>query len=400
MLFVAATGNPDAAQVAVYDFETDQYTNLLFGSSPSFAATGHLVFWRDGSLWAVPFDPDRLQVDGDPVAVMEGVSGDFGGDYALADDGTLVYRRDTRREQRTLVWVDRAGREEPIGMTSRAYRVPRLSPDGRRIAVDIEGPGANLFLYDLETQVEEQFTFDPSNDTWPLWSQDGSRIYLTSMRDGAPAQLYVKPADGSGSAERVLADHISGVAGGWSADGETLVFAGLSDRNASDVDIFAARLDGNGAHEPLLQTQDGDLYPTVSPNGDWLAYVSDETGERRIYVRPLPDTGSSQRGISEGPGGTPLWSRDGQELFYHTPEAVMVVPVETGDTFLRGEPTRLFSLEPYASGSFFYWDVSPDGQRFLMVKDAEATAESASSTSIVLVQNWFEELKRLVPTDQ
>ena len=405
---VESASTPDTDEIAALDLETgEQRVVVRGGSHPRYLSSGHLVYSFEDTLRAVRFDPARLEVLGDPIPVLEGVTGTpnasgRGANVDISDDGTLVYQWDPEgaAASRTLVWVDRNGQEEPIPMTPRAYRLPQLSPDGRRLAVDTDGVDANLFLYDLDAQVEEQFTFDLRSDQWPLWSRDGSRIYFQSGRDGAPPQLFVKPSDGSGQVERVLSERLNGMAaaGGWSADGETLVFTATGNPDTG-IDIFTVRLDAGEAPEPLVQTPDLDSWPTVSPNGRWLAYVSDETGERRIYVRPFPDAASGgRRVISEGPGERPLWGRDGQELFYHTAESAMVVPVETGDTFQRGTPRRLFSMEPYdLSPAFFHWDVSTDGEQFLMVKRGEATDENAQPSQVIVVQNWAEELKGMFP---
>ncbi len=268
---------------------------------------------------------------------------------------------------RTLVWVGRNGEEEPIGMTPRAYSSPQLSPDGRRVVVDTEGFSGDLFLYDLETQVEEQFTFDPSADWWPLWSPDGSQIVFSSSRHRGRPNLYVKPADGSGSAERLTTSPFPQAAADWVDNGETLTLGQIDPETG--MDILTLQFGADAEPEPLLETDANEAVHSISPNGRWVAYRSDESGERRIYVRPFPNASSGgQRLISDGPGSDPLWGPDGRELFYLTPEAAMVVPVETGDTFQRGSPQRLFSMDPYNDGLSRSWDISPDGQRFLMIK--------------------------------
>ena len=400
VLFTQSAG--DAPQIAVLDLRTgEQRVVVPGGTHPRYVSSGHLVYGFEDTLRAVRFDPDRLEALSDPIPVLEGVTAVSGGgaNVDISDGGALVYQWDPAgaAASRTLVWVDREGQEESIPMTPRAYLRPRLSPDGRRVAVDTAEGDPNLFLYDLDTQVEEQFTFDLGRDEWPMWSRDGSQIYFSSTRDGAPQQLYVKAADGSGVAEPVLSEHRHGAATGLSADGETLVFTGLSD---TGFDIFTVRLGADGAHEPLLATPARDMWPTVSPNGRWLAYVSDETGERRVYARPFPDVASGgRRVVSEGLGERPLWGHDGREIFYHTADGVMVVSVETGDTFQRGAARRLFSKEPYnLRGLLGNWDISADGQRFQMVKRGGATGEDTQPSQIIVVQNWLEELTRLVPT--
>ena len=263
---------------------------------------------------------------------------------AIADNGTLAYQTEgDQAERRTLVWVDREGNEQPIAMEPRGYVTPRLSPDGQRIVVDTEDVDADLFIYNLENQVEEQFTFNRSSDRFPLWSRDGSEVFFSSTRDGKQLQLLRKPADGGGSAEPVLVQSVIGTAGGWSGDGDTLVFSGGV---IGGVDIFTVRLDGSSEHKPLLQTPANEAVPAMSADGRWLAYRSNETGEQRVYVRPFPDVNSGVQQASDGRGNDPLWSPDGRELFYHGPDGVMVVPVEHTETFRRGAVQLLFSLAP------------------------------------------------------
>ncbi len=400
VLFWIATGDPDTSQVAVYAFDTGERQTLVPGTSPQFAASGHLVFWRDESLWAVPFDPDRLEVRGNPVPVVQGVrAGTFGvAGYAVGTDGMLAYQPadEDIADQRSLVWVDRNGEEEPIGMTPRAYNQPQLSPNGRRVVVDTEGADGDLFLYDLETHVEEQFTFDLSADWWPTWSPDGKQIVFSSTRHDGPPNLYVKPVDGSGSAERLTTSPVLNGANDWIDDGETLVFSQLNPDTS--LDFFTLRFGADAEPESLLATAAYEGVPSISPNGRWMAYHSRESGEQQIYVRPFPDASSGgQRLISDGVGSDALWGPEGRELFYLTPEAAMVVPVDTGDTFQRGSPQRLFSMDPYYDGLNLSWDISPDRQQFLMVRRGEATDGDSASGDLIVVLNWHQELLERVP---
>jgi serine/threonine-protein kinase len=390
-----AGGDIGTQRIAVKSLKTGEQRILTEGSVPRYVPSGHVVFSRGNALWAAPFDRDRLEVRGEAVRVLEGLALDpsgRAGNFRVANDGTLVYAPQAA-VARQLVWVSREGREEPLQMPPRAYVTPRLSPDGQRVAVDTLEPHGDLFLYNVAAGVDEQFTFHAAIDQWPIWSPDGSQVYFTSMRDGEPPQLYVKPVDGSGEEKRVPVGEIGGVGSGWSADGTTLIVAQTIAKRG--IDIFTLRLDGRSAPQDLLTTNANEAVPVISPNGRWIAYRSDETGEPRIYVRPFPDVGRGPRPVSDGPGSDPLWRRDGRELFYFGPDAVMAVPVETGNTFKRGAPRLLFSLEPYYQAANINWDISLDGQRFLMVKRGSA---SNAASQLVVVQNWTEELKRLVPT--
>ncbi len=391
------SGDIGTPRIAVKSLETGEQRVLMEGSMPRYLRSGHVVFARQSAVWAAPFDRNRLAVTGDAVRVLEGVATDSAGlatKFTVVDHGSLVYLPQVT-ETRQLVWVSREGREERLGMTPRAYVTPRLSPDGRRVVVDTLEPHGDLFVYNLETGVEEQFTFHPAIDQWPLWSPDGSKIYFTSIRGGEPGQIYVQRADGTGDAERVIADHTSSTASGWSADGKILVIGGSF--AGTGVDVLTVQPDVDPAPKELLATAANEAVAVMSPNGRWLAYRSDESGQTRIYVRPFPDVNSTQRLVSDGPGSDPLWGPDGRELFYFSPDGVMAVAVEAGDTFQRATPRRLFSLDRYFQGANINWDISRDGQRFLMVKRGTTTD---MRQQIIVVQNWLEELKRLVPTDR
>ena len=380
-------------QVAVYDFDTGEGRALLPGTSPQFASSGHLVFWRDNALWAVPFDPDALEIRGDPSPVVEGVQANPTNGYARYDvgtDGTLLYTRGGDSDRRSLVWVDRTGVEEPVDMTPRDFDALTLSPDGKQLVVSVGGvlEGGNLYRYDLERHVEEQVTFSGA-DLRPEWSPDGSRIAFSSRREGQE-NLYIMAADGTGTATRLTESPFLQSVSDWFPDGESLLVVEVDD--VTGVDIATLRIGSGGQSEKLLQTDADESLPVITSNGRWMAYTSDESGQVQIYVRPFPDvTRGSQRLI--GPGTHPVWGPEGRELFYRIPsDRFMVVDVETGDTFERGTPRQLFPDTYYFSGSR-NWALTPD-DRFLIVTQGSATSVSPE---IIVIQNWVEELTRLVP---
>ena len=253
------------------------------GGDAVYLPTGHLAYVLEDTLFAVPFDADRLTVTGGPVSLVEGIiqGGNGLAQFFFAHDGTLVYQHGVAAEQRTLVWVDRDGREEPIGMPPRPYQVPSLSPDGRRVVVDSSGGDAELYVFDLETGVEEQFTFHPVNDWYPLWTPDGSSIVFRSDRDPSGTSLYVRSADGSGSAELLGTFPFAVGPSSWADNGETLVFGG--------TDILTLSMDAHGEFENLLETPFAEAIFKVSPNRHWIAYRSNEGGSSQIWVRPFPD---------------------------------------------------------------------------------------------------------------
>ena len=409
VLFTVVKGQrQETKEIAALNLDTGDRTLLVRGgSNPHYAPTGHLVYGTDGTLWAVPFDPDRLAVTGDPVPVLEGViTHPLGAaHFSVAADGSLVYLSGggSAFSESTLVWVDRQGNEMPLALQEvRSYDTPRLSPDGAHLAVTVGnfgGENFDVWVSDLATGTLRRLTTNPDRDFDPLWTPDGERVVFASDREGSLG-LFSMAWDGTGDAERLttVEDVVSLRPYGWSPDGAVL-FEMVAGPASYDIGILP--LDGDGTWEPLLNTEANERSPVISPDGQWLAYVSDRTGTREIYVERFPELGGEQL-ISRGGGDYPVWSQDGRELFYVSPETGLVVaPVESGSTLRVGAPETLFDMDTYDAGTFSRpWDVSPDGEQLLMLKAAgEGTTEDQNQTEIIVVQNWFEELKRLVPVD-
>jgi serine/threonine-protein kinase len=370
------------------------------GSHARYVPTGHLVYGVAGTLRAVAFDLRRREVVGTPVPVVEQVMTTSGANMSISDDGTLVYvPGGVQAPTFMLVWVDRQGREEPIKAPPRFYRYPRLSPDGARVALEAV---VDIWIWDLARETLTRFTFDPALDQYPVWTPDGRRVLFRSQRSG-PHNLFWQAADGTGAVERLTESPNEQTPYSVSPDGTRLVFR--EDVRATGQDLKVLTLQGERRAEPLVQTAFNELNAEISPDGRWLAYDSNESGREEIYVRPFPDANSGRWQISTGGGRTPLWARSGKELFYRAPDgAVMGVAVEVagGASVRVGTPTKLVE-GPYLGGTAGTtagrtYDVSPDGRRFLMVKEAASTDATSAPREIVVVQNWFEELKRLVPT--
>ena len=385
VLFYSYGGGP--SQVEAYDLVTGVRTTLLPGTSAVYVPTGHLVFWRDGGLWAVPFDPDRVEVTGTPVEVVENVASFVvdAADYAISDTGTLVYFRGGDAGAQTLAWVDRDGREEPLDVQPRAFSTVRLSPDGRTVAF-AEPLGGGIWTLDLTQRQLQSFTGDDRQDSSPLWSLDSRHLLFWSSRDGHSA-LYRQAADGAGIPE-LLVD-VGAVATSIAPDGTQVLV-----RMSGDVSLL--HLDGTPQLEPLLNGPYVETNAEFSPDGRWLAYESNESGQFEVYVRPFPNVNATRAKVSVAGGTRPLWSRDGRELFYWAdPGIIMAVPVQSGEIFRGGVPASVVTgLIPVARGPRHY-DVSPNGRRFLVTKDIV----DPGTSQIVVVQNWHEELKRLVPVD-
>ena len=389
---IGTTTQGAGPRIEVLDFRSGTQRTVLRGASHArYVPTGHLVFNAGTTLAAVAFDVDALDVRGAPVPLD--IPGDR--DFAVSDEGTLIYTSDTASPPRTLVWVDRQGREESLGAPPRAYLYPRLSPDGRRVALDIAEPiDRDIWIWDLQRRVLERFTVDPAGNPLAAWSRDGSRIAFGSDRFGA-TNLFWQSADGGGSPERLLESARIQMPLTFTPDNRLLFSEEIPGEGRN---IMALRLDTR-AVEPVIRTPANELTPEISPDGRWIAYDSNESGQFEIYVRPYPDTNRGRWQISTGGGRQPLWSRDGRELFYRDfSGAVMGVRVTSTPAFSSDAVTKVLDASTYpgggSSGSARGYDVAGDG-RFLMVKLGQRDA--GASPSIVIVQNWFEELKRLAP---
>jgi Tol biopolymer transport system component len=393
VLFTIVPNGPiEDAQIAVLDLRNSSYKVVLRGASDArYVEGGYLVYGLAGTLRAVAFDVDRLEVRGTPVPVLQQVvTTPTGGaaNFAVAANGTLAYVSGSGLgETRTVVWVDRDGHEEPLKVPPRAYASVRLSPDGTRIALDVRDEQNDIWIWDLQRQTMTRLTFDPSTDNSPTWTPDGRRIAFMSSREGVP-RLHWQAADGTGAAE-LLGDVLGGQPFSFSPDGTRLLFG------AEDLAVLT--IDGRRRMEPLLKDA---WNAEMSPDGRWLAYQSSESGRDEIYVRPFPNVNGGKWQVSAEGGTRPVWARDGRELFYYTASRGMIaVPIRAGTTFAAGTAAVVFGGPAFsvpADGRMY--DMSADGRRFLMIKQAPATGErTAAPLQLVVVQHFDEELKRLVP---
>ena len=359
------------------------------GVASGFVSSGHLVYAQSDGLLAVPFDPKALTLEGDPISVVENVqtAGIGVPHVALSENGSLVYVPGSP-SQRRLVWAARDGASTLVSDGWGSIRHPRLSPDGSRVVVDaVVSSGSDLWVYDLERDTRTRLTVDGS---YPEWYPDGTRI---TFRGGAGSRsdLFWQSSDGSGEAEPLLERGSSVYTGAWSPDGATLVF---EEFKSGVRNLWLLPRDGDPS--PLLETPFFEGAPRFSPDGRWLAYQSDASGRNEIYVQPFP--GPGQRELLSSDGGTePMWSPDGRELFYRQRNQMMVVPIEIEPTFRAGKAQPLFDAGRFPPGADFFtnYDVSPDGQRFLMI---EGEGDSGPAR-LQLVLNWAEELKRRAPVE-
>ncbi len=392
-LLFSARGGVTDDQVYVESLKTHERHALAKGSGPHYLNSGHLVFVQSGTLFAVRFDAQRLEATGAPIAIIEGIRQARSGQplVSYSETGAIVYvPTSTEAGSNALVWVDRSGTEQPTGASGRPYAQPRLSPDGRRVVTSLRGNTEDLWMIDLSRGTSSRLTAE-SNTSFPVWTPDGKRLTLASAKEGSYG-IYWRPADGSAPDDRLLSGRWPDYPFSWAPDGKTLALVSVSPTTLQDIRMLS--VDTPGTSAPFVETQFREGAPVFSPDGKWIAYVSDESGRFEIYVRPFPGPGEKWPISLEG-GNEPVWPRHGKELFYRAGDAVMAVDIDTSATFSAGTPHKLFDT-PYER-SIALWpnfDATPDGQRLLMIKRGNA-APAASHANIVL--NWTDELAARVP---
>ena len=396
----SATESPDTSRTELLSLQTgEQKTLVRDGSNARYASSGHILYAAQGTVRAMRFDLDRLEVTGTPIPVVERVSMKWSGaaNFDVSDDGSLVYIPGSRADlaARRLVWVHRDGLEQPVAIAPAAYGWARVSPDGARLALSLSVEGnRDVWIYKLARGTLSRVTIDPALDNVPFWTPDGERVVFASLREGGRFSFFLKAADGTGQVEKLVTSETDVMFRpfAWSRDGNTLVL----DYGAGDIGIVS--MEGDKTVQALIQSEAYENSPSISPDGAWIAYSSDQTGEFEIYVERFPELGERQQ-VSTGGGVEPLWSPNGREIYYRRGDAMIAVPVDQGPPLSLGAPTVLFEGLFYQSpfGGRRY-DISPDGTRFLMIKD-EATADGAAPVNIHVVLNWTDELERLVPTE-
>jgi serine/threonine-protein kinase len=402
VLFTVAASpapNVEDLRTAVFNSRTGEYRTILTGAfSARYVPTGHIVYaTAGGTLRAARFNLDRLEVVGQGVPVVEQVITKQSGALSanVSSNGTLAYLRGVAAgSERSLAWIDRDGREEPILAPIRAYAYPRLSPDGTRVALDIRDQENDTWIWDLNRKTLTRLTFDPGPNRGVVWSPDGKHIAFSAQRDGVET-IHWQSADGTGAPEKLTEGTQSQFPSAFTPDGQFLLF---QEPAAAPRDIYLLNL-ADGKVQPLLASPKfNEDNPQVSPNGRWLAYESNQSGRDDIYVRPFPNVdGAGGVLVSTGGGTQPLWSRTGKELFYLVrPSTIMAVPVDIATpSFSAGNPEAVvnggFMAPPFSGLSY---SVSPDGKRFLVIKDPRT---SSAPPQLVLAFNWLEELERLVP---
>ena len=405
VLFTIApsSGGLEAFKVAVLDVATRTRTVLFAGSHASYVpaaagdASGHLLFMTAGTLWAVAFDLGRLETRGSPVVALRDVVTSTNGsiDAVMSADGTLAYVSGPPLAEaaRTLAWVDAKGAETPIPAPPRAYVHPRLSRDGRRLALYTSDQELDVWLSDLARPTLTRVTSGASVESYPVWTPDERRLIFSSQSESV-GNLYWQRADGGAAPERLTESPNLQLPTAVSPDGTVLVFMEVNVKG--DYDLMQMTLDGEHKVASLVQTAFSERNGIISHDGRWLAYEADDSGRFEIYVSPFPDVSSGRTLISTEGGVRPLWSRQGMALFYVSPTgAVMAVTVSPGPPLNISAPAvrvpEGYFTSPGNPGRTY--DVSLDGERLLMIKDDQQNTPH----QFVIVQNWNQELRRLAP---
>ena len=402
VLFTITAGGVADRQVAVLDLKTGQRKTLIRSRSQAeYVETGHLIYTDGGTLWAVRFDLATLDVLGDPAPLIEQVLTLGAADFTISRRGTLGYVPVGGGTSRSLEWVTRQGAEAPIAAPPRGYSSARLSPDGKRAALQILDQSTEVWTWDFAREQLTRLTFGPSGSWGPLWTPDGRHIIFGSTRENVPnvSNLYRRAADGTGMDERLTTSTHSQRTNAISPDGTRLVLE--EEMPPAGFDFMLLSLEGTPRVEPLLRTPFDERNAAISPDGHWMAYESNESGQSQIYMRPFPNVADARYQVSIGGGRTPVWSPSGRELFFVNRNSVMAAPIQLTPTFSARSPTKLFDAHSIlldgrfiATGTHRTYDVSRDGQRFLMIKENAASSEgNAPPASMIVVQNWFEELK-------
>jgi Tol biopolymer transport system component len=403
VLFTAVSTNsniPDAT-IDVQLLRTGERKTLVRGGYYGrYAPSGHLVYMRGRTLYAAPMDPKKLTLTGPAVPVIEDIAISSVWGTAQMDfsrNGTLLYVR-RKPDGKTLTWLDNRGKTHVLRAEGEEYSpAVRLSPDGKRLALAVAGSDSvDVWVYEWERNTMTRLTFG-SHSWWPIWSPDAKHIAFMSSKHGEAANLYYMRADGAGEAVRLTESKNRQIPYSFSPDGKRLAFFEFNPQTQTDIWTLPLE-DPNGDNpkagkpEPFLVTPFDERAPMISPDGRWLAYESNASGRNEVYVQSFPGTTGKWQ-ISTGGGDRPVWSRKAQELFYRNTEGIMVASYSVrGEAFAANKP----QLWTAAKDLGMYFDLAPDGKRFVIVQADES--QKSSLEQVMLLENFFDELRRRAPT--
>jgi serine/threonine-protein kinase len=402
VIFTSAENNSQyssAEIVALSLKDRSRKTLVKGGTFARYVPPGFLVYARGDTMFAARFDPERLELTGPAVPILEEIRGasNYGSkQLTFSDNGTLLYLGGSgNSSDEQLIWTDREGRDQPASAHHLDFGSLDLSPDGNNVALEIvpptEGRG-DIWILEFARDSLTRLTVNEAWDVDAIWSADGQWITFSSTRDAAVPNLFRKRADGTGEAERLATLEHTQIPGDWSPDGTTLVFEEDSDQDDSNLMFY--RPDSDPQMEPFLTTSFNEWAPSFSPDGRWIAFSSEMSGEPEIYVRSVGGSGQQIK-ISTGRGIKAVWNPTRNELIYRTREKLMSVTYTvTGDTFKPDLPKELFDfpIEPYS----YWFDISADGEKILSFKKLLAAGAKGSNEPIVVI-NWIDELEAKVP---
>ncbi len=380
----------DEFDIDVVSLDGGSRRRLLHGGMPfRVLPTGHLIFARGRSVFAIPFDVARGEVHGTPVSVLAWP----GSGIDLSDTGTVVMTQGGADDAaRSLTWVERDRDSTPITLPPRAYYDPRISPDGQRLVVEGTDAGDDIWVVDLRRGTTTRVTFDSGEDETPAWSPDGKWVAYASSRAGQQRTIFRRAADGSGPEEKLFAapDHMH--VDDWSHDGRSLLLT--VDAASTKTDIWVLPLDGTGKAKPLLNSGFAEANARFSPDGRWIAYESNESGRGEVYVQRFPALGGKVQVSTDG-GGQPVWSLDGRQLFYRGGGKLISVSVAGGDPLQLGVATPVIDDTFVNKGANHVgYDVAADGRRFVFARE---TASVTPRRYFDVIEHWIPELLRRVP---
>jgi len=386
----------DEGVISVLSLVTGEIHRLVDGGTNArYSPTGHLIYALGNRLLAVAFDATELAVTGAPVPIVEEVSTDPSNGpakFAISRVGSLLYTPGSQWEsRRRVVSVDRAGRTEPLIESLRDYGAPHVSPDGQFLALSVDSANVSIWTYSFSRDTLTRLVSGFNNGS-PLWSPDGRRLAFASDREGKNDLFWI-PSDGSGQPEPLDVGKYQRIPESWSPGGDFLLYFEPHPDTGMDIGVLSI-----GQDEParaFLRTNAVEIAPRFSPDGRWVAHQSDESGRPEIYIRPFENPAIKWQ-VSTAGGADPVWNPQGGELFYRDGDKMMVVDVALGQTPQLGKPRLLFERHFDKSSRGGDYDVMPDGQQFIMLDDS---ASAPRPTKLVLVRNWFQELERLVPSE-
>ena len=412
VLFTSATinGAYDDASIQVLSLKTGQWKMVqrggYFGRYLAMSnRAGQLVYVHQGTLLAVPFDLDRLEVRGTPASLLEDVAGDpttGAGQFDVSRNGTFVYLGGKSSGTFPLVWLDSTGTTQPLLASPGLYVTPRLSPDGKRLAVSVNTNA--IWVYDSQRGTMTPLTFKPQNNNlYPVWTPDGKHIVFAAAAGPTSTLQWVR-SDGAGESQQLLETKTDLRPYSFLPDGKRLAFG--ESRTETGYDLWTLPLDLSDPEHPkagkpelFLRTMSEEFEPAFSPDGLWIAYRSAPTGISEVYVQPFPGPGGKWL-ISTGGGRHPVWSRNGRELFYQAPDYRIMVATYSakGDSFAT-DKARAWAETQILEPNTLAWnlDLAPDGKRFVVALKPEATGGRKGSVHVTVLQNFFDELRRRVP---